>query len=92
MKYDFSAVKAESLEGKQVRDIHKTIANNIYMMTKDLGLVEIAKDIYKGKSVELEKAELAEITRIINDEKVGFFAFVKKAVLDYIDKVKTTKV
>jgi hypothetical protein len=92
MKYDFKAIKAESLDGKQVKDIHKTIANALYTMTKNLDLVEKAIEINKGKPVELEKAEIAEVKRILNDEKIGFYAFVKKAILDYIEKVNTTKV
>ena len=91
MKYDFSAVKAEDLNGKPVKDIHKTLANALYTLTKNLDLVEKAFEMNKGKPVELEKAEIAEVKRIINDEKVGFYAFVKKALLDYIDKTEKVK-
>lgn len=86
MKYDFTKIETSALDGTPVMDLHKTIANSVYLHTKDLGLVTIAQDIYAGKEVEITQPQLEEIKRIISDEQIGFFAFVKKAIIDFINQ------
>lgn len=88
MKYDFSKVKITTLDGKEVKDAHKTLADAIYAFTKDLDLVTKAIDINTGKEVELDKTEVEVVKGIVKDERAGFFAFVQKAFLDYLDSVK----
>lgn len=88
MKYDFSKAVVKSLDGEVVKDAHKPLANAIYGLTKDLDLVEKAVKINKGEAVELDKTEVESIKAIILDEKASFFAFVKKAFIDYIASVK----
>jgi hypothetical protein len=89
-KFNFSNVKLTTIEGKDVpkSDLHKTLGNALYAGTKDLALVEVAKKIHAGEEVELDKTEIAEVKRVIEDPQVGFLAFVKKALLDYIDSIK----
>jgi len=86
MKYNFSKVSIKTLDGQEVKELHKILANAIYVSTKDLGLVKVAQDIYDGKEVEIWQAQAEEIKRVIQDEKTGFFAFVQAGLLEYIDK------
>ena len=88
MKYNFSEVKIKDIDGKEINNTHKALANAIYLLTENLDLVEIAQKINRGEEVDLEKAEVETIKQIINEPKAGFFAFVKKAYFDYIDSVK----
>jgi len=53
MKYNFSKVSIKTLDGQEVKELHKILANAIYVSTKDLGLVKVAQDIYDGKEVEI---------------------------------------
>lgn len=87
-KFDFSLCKVIDLEGKLTPNVHKPLANAIWRYAKDLDLVEKARLINDGKAVELEKAEIADILRIIDLDQAGFFAFAKKAYKDYIEKVQ----
>jgi len=89
MKYNFSKVKLTNIDGQEAaKDVHKTLAAVLYNLTSDLDLVEKALKINKGEEVELDKTEIAEVKKVINDPKAGFFAFVKKGLFDYIDSVK----
>lgn len=89
MKYSFSTIELKDLDGKKIEGgLQKPLANLIYIQTKDLDLVAKALDINAGKPVELDKTEVEEIKRLIEDPQAGLAAFAKKAVLDYLDSVK----
>lgn len=90
MIYNFSTVKLTDIEGKEMEnaDAHKTLANAVYNLTTNLDLVEKAMQINKGEEVALTPEEIEVVKGVINDPKTNFFAFVKKAFLDYIDSVK----
>lgn len=92
MKYDFTKVITKDIEGKKTKkqDASENLANAIYHFAsgKNLNLVEIAREIFKGKPVELDKVEIIEIEMIVKDKRSGFFAFAQKAILDYIESVK----
>jgi len=93
VKYDFSKIKLQNIMGQPIAnaEVHKTVGNLIYRATKDLGMVETAMAIYAGGEVELDKTEVAEIERLIDDPSSSVAAFARKAVHDYIDKVKEPK-
>lgn len=84
MQFNFSSVVITDLAGNAVPKVHEALANGIYTATKDLSLVETARAIYRGESVELSQTQLQEVKRIIEDEKVGFMAFVRDAYLTFI--------
>lgn len=90
MKYNFSTIEIKGLDGKQIEgaELHKNIANLIYVQTKDLDLVEKAIAINQAKEVELDKTEIEEVKRLVEDSQSGLAAFAKKALFDYIDSVK----
>lgn len=88
--YHFSSVPLHDLEGKPVKGaaLHKTLANALYMHSNDLGLVEIAQKMYKGEGVEIDKSEIEEVKKLIDDPKIGLAAFARKALHDYITSIK----
>ncbi len=90
MKYNFSKIELISVDKIVCKNlqVHETIGNLIYNVTKDLGLVGIAQEIYAGKEVELSKVEIIEIERIVDDPNSALLAFVRKAIHDYINEIK----
>jgi len=88
--YSFHSIELKDLDGKKVpnANVHKVLANALYAQTKDLDLVEKARDINQAKQVELDKTEIEEVKRVIEDPQTGFMAFAKKAILDFIESVK----
>ena len=87
MKLNFSKVELKDIEGKKIEkhDLHKLVANLLYGGTKNLDMVEIAREINKGKEVELKKEDLEDIKKTIVEAQT-IAAFAKKAVIDYIDE------
>ena len=90
MKYNFSTLSLKDIEGKELKghDVHKALADGLYVGATDLDLVEIAMKIHKGEEVEIDKVETEKIKQYIKGEKCVLVAFAKKAILDYIDSVK----
>jgi len=86
MKYNFSTINLKDLEGKTIEghDIHKHLANGLYVGATDLDLVEKAMQINKGEEVELDKVEVQKIKEFVNSEKCTLVAFAKKAILDFL--------
>jgi len=93
MKFDFSKIELKDIHGKVIKkaNVHKTVGNLIYNTTRDLGLLETAQAVYKGGKVELDKTEVVEIERIIDDPNSAVLAFARKAIHEYIDKTKKSK-
>ena len=67
MKVDFKNFKAYTIDWTEVPETYKTIANIIYLNTKDLNLVDIAMKIYKWEEVDLAQKEIDTIKEICND-------------------------
>ena len=91
MKYNFSQTILKDLEGKTIEghDAHKALAQGLYVGTKDLDLVTKAIEINQGKEVELDKVEVEKVKEFINGDQCTLVAFAKKAVLDYIESIKS---
>jgi hypothetical protein len=92
-KYDFKKVKVKDIDGKVMPkvNVHKGLANSIYVATRNLDLVDIAMDINKGKAIELAPHQVDEIVRILRSSECPVAAFARKALLDYIEGVKNAK-
>lgn len=93
MKVDLTKIKLRDIDGKVTKfqkggGIHKTIANILYLKVKDLDLVDIAMQMNSGQSVEMTPTQIKEMRSLIADPATGVFAFVKKAVFDYLDKIE----
>ena len=87
LKFDFSTVECFDLDDKPIADpAHKGLAMLIFRMAQNLDLVEKSREINKGREVELEKTELAEVKRLLQGDRL--FSFVRKALLDYIEEVE----
>lgn len=102
MKVQLKEVKIFDLDHRRVKaapgqELYKHIANAIYTKTGSLDMLAIVELMNKGLAVEMSSSQIAEMIAIIESPKSGIFAFVKKAVLDYlikvqeIDKKKTAK-
>ena len=88
MKYNFSKIELLDIEGNKVEghDIHKHLANGLYVGATDLDLVEKAMGINKGEEIELDKVEVEKIKEFINSDKCTLVAFAKKTILDFLTK------
>ena len=86
MKLNFAEIELLDLDGKIVPnpEIHKSIARAVYHFSKNLDLVDIARQINRGDEVELRDSEVAEIRRIVQSPEVKFLAFAKKAINDFL--------
>lgn len=86
MKVNFSGIELLDLGGNIVPnpDLHKTVARAIYHFSKNLDLMDIARKINRGEDVELRDSEVIEVRRIVQSPEAGLFAFVKKAILDFL--------
>ena len=87
MEFDFSQVKVQAIDGTDIpaEGVYKPLANAIYRATQKLDLVDAALKINQGQSVFLVEDDVKEVRRIINDPAVGFFAFIRKALNDFLD-------
>ena len=81
MKVDFSKVVVTTLDEKPIGEVHKAIANTIYFNTRNLDLVEKAREINTGKEIEINEDEKKEIIELI---KKHHPAFVAKSVIDFL--------
>jgi len=91
MKYNFKEIIVLDLEWNKQEgvEVYKVLANALYTLsTNDLDLVTKAIEINKWNEVELDKVEIETIKWIVKNEKAGFYAFVQKAIIDYIDNQK----
>jgi len=89
--YDFKLVAVKDLDGKDVTEIHKAIGNLLFKFAENLDLTEIARGIYIGEPVELRPGEAKELRSLLIGPKSNLFAFVKKAIIDYMDSVEAKK-
>ena len=85
MKVDFRKIGVKDIEGKvSPRDFSKEIANTIFSTTKDIGELDLARDIYHKGEVELSK-EQAQLVKGYVEQ--NFLAWAKEAILPSLDAV-----
>lgn len=90
MKVNFSKVKLTDIDGKVLpgSGVHKTLADVLYKFASSVDFVDLAIAINRGQEVALEKVEVVEIRRLINDPKCGFFTYAKKALFDFLNEAQ----
>ncbi len=89
MKFNFSKIKCTDIEGAKVPNtLHKTVANIMWRLAKSVDLVDTAIFKNRGEEVELDKLEIEEIRKLIEDPSQGVFAYARKAIFEYIDRVQ----
>lgn len=77
--YDFSAIMVESEFDKfQEVDTSKNVGNIIHKNTDDLGIDEIARQIYKEGKVEMTDFQAKVVLAILMNSNL--LAFVKKGI------------
>jgi len=83
---DFTKVDVKNLEGQTiVCDLSKILSNFIYNNTGEILLLDVLKDIRKGKPVVLTPEMKAEFLRILHyKEGVPFIAIVKLRLFELL--------
>ena len=82
---NFKNVKVKDLEGRAISiDVSKNFANFIYQTTGDLGMLEVAQEIYKIGEAELTADQKTEIKQILEHPQCPFVAIVKRELLNLL--------
>lgn len=82
----FSNLIITDLDGKELKfDVSKTLGNHIYQTTGDLGMLEVAQDIYKNGEIEITEQVKAGLNEVVNNPQFPFLAVVKKKILEMLE-------
>ena len=85
MKIDFRKIMVKDIEGKKVpHDFSKEMGNAIFSTTKDIGELDLARDIYHKGEVDMTK-EQAQMVKALADR--NFFAWAKEAIFPALDLI-----
>lgn len=89
MKVNFKKIGVKDIEGKIVeRDFSKEIGNSIFSTTKDIGELDLARDIYHKGDVELTKEQAQMIREHVER---NYLAWAKEALLPSLDSIINVK-
>ncbi len=95
MKVDFKKIKLLDIDGKKMAtegELHKTIANLLFAWSvNNLDLVELARKINKGTTIDVSKSDIAKIKAVVLSvpiEKGGLLAYAKDAFTTFMDGIK----
>ena len=89
MKVNFAKIMVKDIERKtSPRDFSKEIGNTIFSTTKDIGELDLARDIYHKGEVDLSK-EQAQLVKGYVEQ--NFLAWAKEAILPSLDIVINNK-
>ena len=79
---NLTKIKTTDLEGNEmIYDVSKTLGNIIYQSTGDLGMLEVAQQMYKTGEIELTDEQKMEIVALLQDKRCPLIAIVKQALL-----------
>lgn len=82
IKVDFTKVKVESVSGeKEEVDMSKGIGNTIYQQTKELEEVELARDIFRNGTAEVNRKQREVILKYYSESPY----FIQQALKDAMD-------
>lgn len=83
-KIDFTKIKVETEIGKfETNDISKALGNYIHQMTDDIGMDDIAHEIYYHGSATLDNEQIETIKGWIKQSNLA--PFIKLAILRNIN-------
>ena len=88
MKFNFSEVVVQDLQGIESTDLHKRLWEILYYKAKTLDLADKGKEIYNWEEVELTGEQVKEIKEAILWGDSPFFTFAKKALIDYMETIE----
>ena len=88
MKANFKKINVEvTFDVFQELDIAKQLGNYIHTNTSDIGLDDVAREIYHSEGeVEIADEYIPYIKALVSDKGCNFFAAVKKAIIAELDK------
>lgn len=88
MKANFNKLKVEvAFDEFEELDIAKQLGNYIHTHTSDIGVDDVARDIYHiDGDVEIPDEYVEPIKQIISDQGCYFIAAVKKAIIAELEK------
>lgn len=73
VKVDFTKVAVENIMGEiQYEDFSKVVGNQIYNQSKELGEVELAREIYRDGIVNITKKQSEMIMRYFAEQPYVF--------------------
>lgn len=79
MQVNFKEISVKNIDGTKVQvDLSKEIANFIYATTKDVGELELSRNIYNNGSVDLTEKQSEMVLKIVEE---NFIAVVKEALV-----------
>lgn len=79
MELNFKEVKVIDVDGKEsIKDFSKVLGNTIYNLTRDIGELDLAREIYQKGIVEVDIKQADVIKAYIKD---NFVAFAQEALL-----------
>lgn len=83
MKANFKNIRVEvAFDEFKELDIAKQLGNYIHSHTPDIGLDDVAREIYHSEgSVEIPETYIENIVELVLDSQCMFVAAVKKAII-----------
>ena len=90
MKLNFKQIKPKNIEGENFKDeqgkdvvidIAQDFGNFIYQNTGDLGMLEVAQEIYKKGEIEVTDKVRSEILLRLEAPNCPFLAVVKQELI-----------
>ncbi len=80
---DLKAVKIEeSFDEFRTMDVSKAVGNLIHQRTDDIGIDDLARELYRNGKVDLSREEADQILPIIENARIAVYA--KRPVVDLI--------
>lgn len=88
MKYDFKELVILDIEDQRVdtAEMCKGIGNLIFQNSRDISVSDIAREIYKGNTVEIDSDSKKQIITIIELPGLFVVAHVKKALKLFLEE------
>lgn len=85
MKINFKEIGVKDIEGKTIdKDFSKEVGNSIFAGTKDLGELELAREIYQHGEVEIGKDQAMAIRSYVQRD---FYAWAQEAIVPILDEI-----
>ena len=92
MKINFKKIEVIDLDGEKAYfDLSKSFGNFLYQNTGDLGMLEVAQNIYKKGEIEIDDKARGEMLVILKHPRCSFLAVVKKSLIDLLEKDEKKK-
>ena len=79
-------IKLKDLDGQEtIFDASKILGNYIYTSTGDLGMLEVAQDIYKKGEADLTPEQKAQVIELLKSPRCGIIAVLKQEIIKQLN-------